>query len=649
MLDLFRSRDKSMRYLLIVLLSLVALSMVITLVPGFGGPSMGTGGNDDELAKVCGESITARQVGQLVAIQIRNREMSAEVAELAVPQIVNQLVGELATSCQAGKMGLTVSDAEVVNGIKASLPMLWQGGVFAGKDVYAGYLQRMQTSIPQFEQRVQQNILLEKLQRVAFDGIVVSPQEVQLEYIKRHEKARLEAVKFDMDDYRKKMAPSRAELEAHHSQNKNRYLLPATMTASILIADAALMGKDLAAPDAEIQKLYASNADRYTVKERVRARHILVKSAADASKDDDAKAKAKAQDLLNQIKGGGDFAELAKKNSDDPGSGAKGGDLDWFGRGAMVKPFEDSAFSLKVKEVSGLIKSDFGYHIIQTMAKEAARTKPFAEVKDELLAEYRGNQLSGKVVQAAEQARAELVRTPTQAEAVAKKYGLELRRVEKWAGGGDFPLLGKSRELDMAMAATPKGQVTEAQELPNNRLVFAIIEDQTLPRPGELNEVEDRVRATVMEEKAAKALEADANTLEAKLKANGNDLRKAAAEMGLKVIDTGEFERAAGGQIPNLSGAFFGEQPFINPVGQMVNKFRIGTTMYTWRVTERKSAQLTTLESERSMIVQQIRERKLRERRDLFEEGLVKQLKASGSISINEDAVKRTASTYRRG
>ena len=646
MLDLFRSRDTSMRYLLIVLLSLVALSMIVTLIPGFGSQSM-SGADQQTMAEVCGEKITSQQVAQLVQIQIRNREMSPEVAELAVPQMVNQMVGELATSCQARKMGLAVSDTEVASGIKMLIPMLWQNGEFAGKEAYSGYLQRMNTTIPQFESRVRQNLMLEKLQRVAFDGIVVTPKEVTEEYLKRNEKARADVVKLEVEDFRKGITPTRAELEDEHKANKARYMVPAQLNGALLVAAADKMGASLSLPDEELKKMYQARLEQFKTQDRVKTRHILVKSDERTSKEDDVKAKAKAQDLLNQIKAGGSFAELAKKSSDDPGSGSKGGELDFYPRGQLDKAYEAAAYALKPGETSALVKSQFGYHIIQTIEKDLARTKPFEEVKAELTSDYRKQQLGDRIPQIVEQAHAELVKAPGQAAQIAQKYGLELVRLEKWTGGGEFPGgVGRSQELDMAMASLAKGGVSEALELPKSRMVFGVVDNVAVARPGELNEVEDRVKTAVIESKAAKAMEAAAAALDAKLKANGNDLRKAAAETGVKIVDSGDFNRS--GQMPNLTGAFFGEQPFVNPIGYVSSRYRIGSALYFWKITARNAADPAGLEKERQGIVSMIRERKLRERRDLFEEGLVKQLKDGGSISVNEDAIKRVATSYRR-
>ena len=173
-----------------------------------------------------------------------------------------------------------------------------------------------------------------------------------------------------------------------------------------------------------MRRAYEQNKDRYRVPERVKARHILLMTQG-KPKEDEAKAKAKAEDLLKQLKAGADFAELAKKNSDDPGSKDKGGDLDWVVRGQTVPEFENALFALKPKEISGVVKTQYGFHIIQALEKEQAHLKTLDEVKPELLAELR-NQMGQNAVQAPmlDNAEAALKKDPGQVDQIAAEYGL---------------------------------------------------------------------------------------------------------------------------------------------------------------------------------------------------------------------------------
>ncbi|MCC6589483.1 MAG: peptidylprolyl isomerase [Bryobacterales bacterium] len=645
MFDLFRSRATTMRYLLIVLLSLVALSMVITLIPGFGSPSYGSR-NDQVLAEVGSEKVTQRTVAQVIQMQMRNRQMSPEIIGIMLPQIVNQMVGELATAYEARRMGLTVSDQELVQAIQGLMPHLFQNGEFAGREAYQATLAQMNTTIPEFESKVRQNVLLEKLQRIAFDGIIVSPQEVDAELKRKSEKVRLQVVKFDPEEIKKTLKPTDDELREYLKANQAMFQVPAKRTVALVIVDADKLGESLPITDAMVKQAYEGQMERWRSPERVKLRHILIKAEASASAEDKKKAREKAEGLLKQIKGGADFAELAKKNSEDPGSAPKGGDLDWVQRGQTVKPFEDAAFALKPKEISNVVETIFGYHIIQALEKENSRVKPFDEVKGDLLTELRKRQLFDKMPAVADQARAEIVKNPSQAEEVAKKLNLTFAKAEKVGPGSDYPVIGKNQELDQQLAAVAKGGVTPVVQTADNKLIIGSVLDVFPARPGDLNEVREQVKAAYLGKKAADLAEERSKAFETKLKANNNDLAKTAKEMNVKLVDTGEFER--GGQMKDVGpAAYFGEQPWVSPVGAVVGPYRVSSTPYWFKVVAKKEGDPASLQNERQAVVSAIKEKKLRERRDLFEEGILSRLKADGKVTVHDDAIKRMASSYR--
>ncbi len=644
MLDLFHARDKAMRWVLIVLLSLVALSMVITLVPGFGSSSYGSR-REDVLAEVCGEQVTTRMVSQVVAQQSRAREFTSSMAEFLVPRMVDQFVGELATSCAAKGLGLSAGDPEVAQYIQMRMPMLFQDGAFVGTEAYAQYLSQMNTTIPEFEKRVRQQILLEKLQRIAFDGIVVTPKEVEDEYSRKGEKARLDVVKFDPEELRKTISPTKGDLEKYLKENQAMFQVPAKRTVSMVVADADRLGESITVPDEQLKAMYETQKAKFRQELKVRARHILIKAGEQASKEDKAKAKAKAEDLLKQIKTGGDFAELAKKNSEDTGSAVKGGDLDFFQSGQMVKPFEEAAFKLKIKETSPVVQTVFGYHIIQATDRQEARIKPLEEVKAELISDFRKQQVFDKMPALIEQAHAEIAKAPTQAEAVAKKLGLFYGRADNLGPEDAYPGLGPNKDLDSMLNNMQKGAVTPAVQTSENKLYVAVVEDVTPPKPATLADMEKRIRESYLARKGSEKAEEIAKAFEAKLKANGNDFKKTAAELKLKVIDTGEFER--GGQMKDVGPAgYFGEGPFTQPIGATVGIFRVGNQPYYFRVAGRTGPDPAKLEAERQVLVSTLKERKLRERREMFEDGVVGSLRGSGKIKVHDDLVKRLAQSY---
>jgi peptidyl-prolyl cis-trans isomerase D len=645
MFDLFRSRAKAVRYLLTFMLSMVALSMVITLIPGVGSS---TGQRNDQIIAEIGDDVlTARTVNMAIQGQIRERNMSRETVELVAPQFIDQMVGEMASAYYARKMGFTVSEEELATGIRTMFPQLFQGGQFVGAEVYRQVLMQMNTTIPEFEAQVRKQLLLSKLQAIVFQGVVVSPKEVEAEYQKRHEKVKLALVKLDPEDYKSQVKPTQAELEAYVKANQARFFVPEKRDVAVLAVDEAKLGEGIPVDDAALRRLYESQKDRFRVEERAQVRHILVKADVTTAAEDKAKAKAKAEDLLKQIKAGGNFEELAKKNSDDPGSATKGGDLGFFVREQMVKPFADAAFALKPNETSGIVETQFGYHIIRGIEHQPGRLKPFEEVKTELATEARRAQLYEKMPALAEQAHAELAKNPGQAEELAKKLNLVYEKGVKIAPRDPLPIAGTNQEFQMMVMQTAKGGVTPVFQAPGNKLLVAVVTDVQPSRPATLADMEKDIRDAYISIKAGELSEAKANQLLSKVRDNNNnDLEKAAKEVGVKLTITNEFERT--GQIEGVGpGAYFGEQPFMNPVGHVVGIYRVARTAYLFKILSKTAADVKQMGADREAIVSAIRERKLRERRDLFEEGLVRRLKEEGDVKVNNEAIKRLVAAYR--
>jgi len=644
MFDLFRSQAKATRYLLIVLLSLVALSMVVTLIPGFGSANYGAP-NEQVLARIGDTEIDTRMVRQIVQQQVRNQQMPASMAEMMVPQIVNQVVGEVATAYQANRMGFKVSDQEVIQKIQILMPQLFQGGSFLGKEAYQAYLAQMGLTIPEFEQKIRQQVLLDKLQRLAFDGIVVSPAEVEAEYRKKGEKVRLEVVKFDPAAFRSDYKPSREEMEKYLKERQAMYQVPAMRAVSIVVADSKKLGEAIPIEEAAIRQAYDSQVDRFRVPEKFKVRHILIKAAENAPKAEKDKAKAKAEDLLKQIKGGKDFAELAKKFSEDTGTASKGGEIE-FTREGVVKPFGDASANLKPKELSGVVETVYGYHIIQGMEKQPARIKPYDEVKEELLTELRQKQLFDRLPAIVETARAEILKAPDKAAEIAARHGLAIARMEQAGPNTDYALIGRNEELDASLSSMAKGGVTEPVQTKDNRMAFAVVHQVFDPRPATLADVEPMVKAAIIEQRARDMADAKAKAFEKKVREEKVDFAKAAKELNLKLLDTGEFDRS--GQMKDVGHAsMFGEQPFLLAVGQIHGLHRVGQQAYFLRVVSRTEGDLSKLASERASIVTTLKEKKLRERRELFEEGLIRTLKSEGKLQIYDDAIKRLAGTFR--
>ena len=188
------------------------------------------------------------------------------------------------------------------------------------------------------------------------------------------ERRELQLQRFDVKDYLPKTNPSDAEVQAYYAAHTAQFRSAEEAQIEYVVLDLNALKKQITVSEDDLRKYYTENASRYAAAEERRASHILINAAKEAPAADRAKAKAKAETLLADVrKNPASFAEVAKKNSQDPGSAEKGGDLDYFGRGAMVKPFEDAVFAMKDGEISNLVESDFGFHIIKLVATRGGR------------------------------------------------------------------------------------------------------------------------------------------------------------------------------------------------------------------------------------------------------------------------------------
>ena len=309
--------------------------------------------------------------------------------------------------------------------------------------------------------------------------------------------------RFDLATYAAKVDPSDADIEAYYKANEASFKADEQATIEYVVLDLAVLMKGVVTPEADLRTYYEQNVARYTAAEERRASHILIKSDKDAPAADRAKAKASAQALLNEArKNPKAFAELARKNSQDTGSAVQGGDLDFFGRGAMVKPFEDAVFAMKEGEISNLVESDFGYHVIQLTATRGGQKKPFEALRAEIEAEVRKAAAQKRYAEAAEQFTNTVYEQADSLQPVIEKWKLE----KQTASVKRTPAPGAAGPLASAklLAAVFGNEVvrnkrnTDAVETAPNQLAAARVVQHTPARVLALAEVKDRVRERVV-------------------------------------------------------------------------------------------------------------------------------------------------------
>jgi len=331
---------------------------------------------------------------------------------------------------------------------------------------------------------------------VGFDALL-QQREVQLQ-------------RFDPKDFAAKINPSDAEIEAFYKDSANAKLFEQAENAQIqyLVLDVNALKAGVTVSEDDLRNYYKENASRYNVAEERRASHILIKADKSASAADKAKAKAKAEELLAQVrKNPGQFAELAKKNSQDEGSAVNGGDLDFFGRGAMVKPFEDAAYSLKQGEISNVVESDFGYHIIQLTGVRGGTQKSFEEVRPQIEEEVRKQLAQKRFTEMAEGFTNMVYEQPDSLQAAADKFKLPLQtatvaRTPSLTASG--PLASqKLLEAIFSNDTLRNKRNTEAVETAANQLVSARVTQYNPAQLQPLAQIKDRVRDLLVKKLAA--------------------------------------------------------------------------------------------------------------------------------------------------
>jgi peptidyl-prolyl cis-trans isomerase D len=641
MFDFFRRRDKNVRILLTILLGFVALSLVTYLIPGGpGSPTMA--GNDTIIAEIGDEQLSMLEVQRTLQGALRGKQFPPEMLQNYVPTLVDQMIAERAVAYQASKMGFSISEEELGNALRSMLGNILQGGF--DKERYTAFLAQQNMTVADFEGNVRKQMLLTKLRNIVLEGVVVTPDEIEAEYRRRNEKVKLDYISFNTENLKKQVTVAPEDLEKFFNANKAAFRMPEKRSFEVLVANEEKVGASINLSEDELRKLYASNLDRYRTGERVMARHILLMTQ-NKSADDTKKLEAKAAELLKQVKGGADFAELAKKNSDDPGSAPKGGDLGWVTKGQMVPNFENTAFSLKKGETSNVIKTEYGFHIVQVTDREDARVKPFDEIKAELATESKKQLVFDRMQSSIEQARAALVKSPSSGAQIAQQFNLNHYVVQNAGSGDPIQEIGINAEFAGSMYGLQKGGVTPAITAPGNKVAIGVLTGITPSRGAELAEVTDQIRAQVLEVKARELLTAKSAELARSMAEAGVDLAKLAKTMGGELKTTAEFGRD--GAAEGIGDAAYFADAFVKPVGTIIGPVTMPEQIVVARVAAKVEADLAKLATEREGLVSALKGRKSQERKDLFEDGLVHRLVEQGKIKINTEAIKKLQNSYR--
>src|SRR5882724_1025508 len=623
------------RILLGVVVLVLRGSMLLYLVPQ--SPVSGEI-STDTVAKIGDESVSVQDVRQqLSQIEQRNPNMKALEA-LYAQQILKQLVFQKEIEYEAKRLGIAVSDQERADRIRQYVPTAFNNGVFVGRDRYAAEVQaRFQMTVPVFEELVRQGLLEEKFRKLVTDGISVGPAELQDEFRYKNEKVKLDYVLIKPEDLEAKISPDEAEIRAAYEKNKSKYQVPERRVVRYALVDVNQIRHNVQVSDDMLKQQYQASIQQYQVPNRVHVEHILFMTVGKTTDAEVEEVKKKAEDVLKQVKKGGKFEDLAKKYSEDPGSKDKGGDLSWITQGQTVPEFEKTAFSLAPGQVSDLVKTQYGFHIIKVLEKETAHTKPFEEVKDSLRAPLLLTQADKQASDIADQMSAAIRKSnKTPLDDLANQYKLTLG--ETRPVGATDPLLevGNSPEVKDAIFRLRAGELSLPIRTDRGYVVLSL--KTVLPaHQATLEEVRDKIITELKREKSTEMAKNKAEELIKRVKA-GEKFDVAARSLGLEPKTSDLIARD--GSIPGAASAKQVSAAFNLKAGDAAAPLSLGQNWLVYRVTEKTEPNPADFDKQKKQLTDEVLQSKRSLAFEAFQKALDNRLKEEGKLKLMPEKLK---------
>lgn len=575
MFDFVRSHTRLFQFLLVLL---VFPAFVFFGVQGY----QGFGEGNASVAKVAGHSITqaewdAAHRNQVERMRAQSPNVDVKLFDTpeAKQRTLDALVRERVMLVAADKLHLATSD-ERLHRLFSNDPQL----AFLRRpdgSLNAEVLAAQGMSARQFEQQLRQDIATRQV-LLGVGGTAMgpgTPTAAALDALMQRREVRI--ARFEARNFASQVTPTDADIEAYYGDAKHaaEFETPEQASIEYLVLDLDAIKAGLTLTEDDLRKYYTANESRYVTPEERRASHILVKSERSEPAEQRAKAKAKAEGLLADAKKDpAKFAELAKKNSDDPGSAAQGGDLDFFGRGAMVKPFEDAAFALKPGELSGVVESDFGYHVILVTAVRGGEKKPFEVARPEIENEVRQQLAQQRFAEAAETFSNTVYEQADSLKPTADKLKLTVRTasgVTRAPTPNAAGVLANTKFLDALFVADTlrNKRNTEAVDLGGNQLAAGRVVEYAPARKRPLAEVKDKVRERIVAVRSAELARKDGQAKLAAWKAGGEPVgldaplvvsRNPEQTLPRELVDA--VMKAAPSPLPSWTGVEFGEEGY---------------------------------------------------------------------------------------
>jgi peptidyl-prolyl cis-trans isomerase D len=634
------------------LLLIICAAMVIAFVPGIndftgGAPGRGT------VAKVSGEDITVEQVRATARDMAEQQaQQYGKNAAMLMPFLIqnsiqraaDQLIGREALLIEAQHLGLKATPEEVKDELQHGhyATVFFPGGTFIGQAEYEGLLQQHDLTPSKFEDNVRKEILIGKLEAMITNTASVSDAAIRQEFTKENMKVKFDYAVLKQDDIKKGLHPTNEELKAFYDSHQKTYAnsIPEKRKIKYVVLDTAKIQSSVQVTPEDLQAYYNAHKDQYRVAEQVKVSHILIKTplpGTDGKVDEKgvAEAQKRAEDLLKQVKAGAKFEDLAKKNSEDPGSAKEGGSLGWIGKGRTVPEFEKAAFSLPKGQISDLVKSSYGFHIIRVDDKQDAHMKTLEEVKAEIEPLVKQQ----KVQEAAQKQADDLLQqAKTQGlDAAAAAKGVSVVTSDFFGRRDIVPGLGPAPQLLDAVFTASEKSPPEMASTSQGFAVFQLLAVKPPSTPA-FDDIRARVETEFKNERSSTLLTQKTQELSDRAKSE-HDLKKAAKELGA-TLKTSDFV-LPDGQVPDI-GSMTGQASvaFSMKQGDISGPIDSAGNGVVISLLEVQSPTDADFAAKRDEIREQLMQSQKQELFGLFVNNVRDQMEKSGKIKINQEEMK---------
>jgi peptidyl-prolyl cis-trans isomerase D len=635
------------------ILTVICVMMVITLVPGgmfgeyFGGGVTEAG----ILARVGDQSVGVQEVAQRARVMGR-QQFRGNIPDTLMPFLMQRAADSMITQgamvYEAERMGLGATTDEVREFLHQGQlgEIFFPGGNFIGDQAYEQLVEnQFGLSVAQFEREVKTQIATQKLLAAVGAPATVSDKQIKEQVDKDQTKVKFDYAILTLDDVKKQVHPTDAELKAFYDQNKQEYInsIPEKRKARYIIVDRSKLADSIQITNADLQQYYSQHQDEFRIPETVTVRHILIKTpvpGADGKVDQkgvDA-AQAKAQDVERQLKNGGDFAALAKQYSEDPGSAQNGGLLPPITKGRTVPEFEQAAFTTPVGQTTGLIRTSYGFHIIRVEGKQTARMKPLDEVKAQIEPLLKQQKAAAAAQKLADTVQS-LARTNGMDKAAADK-GLTVTTTDFLSKTDQMPGVGNSQDLMSAIFSVKKMDPPATVGVPQGYVVYQVAEIEPAQTPS-FDQIKAKVEDEFKTQRAQQMLAQRTQELSDRAHSS-HDLKKAAQELGATVKTSDLVGPTA--QVPDL-GSLSGPaaQIFTLKQGEISNPIGLQSGGAVVMLLERQEPSPDELKKSWDTAKDQLLGQKRQEMEGLYVQNLRERLEKEGKIKINKKEMERLA------